>query len=156
MRYLVSEILEQLTELKVEADRVALLKKYSDNVLLKEVLKLNFDPEVKFDLPAGEPPYKVNPQPAGLVDSNLYAEGRRMYLLIKGHPRRPAGVKRQQIEGIFIQMLEGIHKGEAELLIALKDKALAKKYKGLTEKTVRAAFPDILPENKAVAPKEAT
>ena len=32
---------------------------------------------------------------------------------------------------MFIQLLEGLHKDDAKLLIAVKDKALNKKYKGL-------------------------
>jgi len=143
MRLLVPEILKQVSEAK-PAERAGVLQQNQDNQLLREILLLNFGP-AEFDLPAGEPPYKVNPQPAGLTDTNLYAEWRRHYLLIKGHPRRPAGVKRMQVENVFIQMLEGVHASEAELLIALKDKALAKKYKGLTEKVVREAFPDLLP-----------
>lgn len=143
MRLLVPEILQKVSEAK-PAERAAVLKQYSDNGLLRDVLLLNFGP-AEFDLPAGEPPFKVNPQPVGLTDTNLYAEWRRHYLLIKGHPRRPAGIKKIQVENVFVQMLEGIHATEAELLIALKDKQLAKKYKGLTEKVVREAFPELLP-----------
>lgn len=143
MRLLVPEILKQVSEAK-PAERAGILQQHKDNQLLKDVLLLNFGP-AEFDLPAGEPPYKVNPQPVGLTDTNLYAEWRRAYLLIKGHPKRPAGVKKIQVENVFIQMLEGIHADEASMLISLKDKALAKKYKGLTEKVVREAFPELLP-----------
>jgi hypothetical protein len=154
MRLLVSEILEKVAAAK-PADRIQVLKQNSDrNQLLQDVLRLNFDPAIEFDLPPGQPPYKVNPQPAGLTDSNLYAESRRMYLLVKGHPRRPANLKRLQVENVFIQILEGIHSSEAEMMIALKDKALSKKYKGLTEAVVRGAFPGLLPEKQAVQPAE--
>jgi hypothetical protein len=151
MRLSVPEILQQVADAK-PADRASILRKFPDNQLLKDVLELNFHPTVEFDLPAGAPPYKVNPQPIGLTDSNLYAEWRRAYLLIKGHPKRPVGIKRLQVENIFIQILEGVHKDEAEMMIALKDKALAKKYKGLTEKVVREAFPTLLPAIPADKP----
>ena len=144
MRISVPEILQQVADAK-PVDRAGVLKKYADNQMLKDVLELNFHPTVEFDLPPGNPPYKVNPQPIGLTDSNLYAEWRRIYLLIKGHPKRPAGIKRLQVENVYIQMLEGVHSDEAELMVALKDKQLAKKYKGLTEKVVREAFPTLLP-----------
>jgi hypothetical protein len=154
MRLLVSEILEKVSAAK-PADRARVLKENSDrNQLLQDVLRLNFDPAVKFDLPAGAPPYKINPQPAGLTDSNLYAECRRMYLLIKDHPRRPKNLKQLQVENVFIQILEGIHSSEAEMMIALKDKALAKKYKGVTESVVREAFPGLLPQKQAEQPAE--
>lgn len=154
MRLYVPEILKQLADAK-PADRADILKKNADNSLLKEVLYLNFGP-AEFDLPAGEPPYKKSPHPIGLTDSNLYAESRRMYLLVKGHPRRAPGLKRTQVENVFIQIIEGIHVDEAELMIALKDKALAKKYKGLTEAVVRQAFPGLLPEKQAEPTSEAS
>lgn len=147
MRLYIPEILQQVADAKPE-DRVGVLKKNAGNALLKEVLLLNFGPAV-FDLPAGKAPYKPSAQPLGLTETNLYAESRRMYLLVKNHPRRPKNLKRIQIENIFIQMLEGIHVSEAEMLMVLKDKELAKTYSGLTEEVVRAAFPDLLPQKQA-------
>ena len=41
---------------------------------------------------------------------------------------------------MFVQMLEGLHKDEAELLIAAKDKTLHRKYKGLSDNVVKEAF----------------
>ena len=147
MRLYIPEILQQVADAKPE-DRAGVLKKNAGNALLKEVLLLNFGPAV-FDLPAGTAPYKPSAQPLGLTETNLYAESRRMYLLVKNHPRRPKNLKRIQIENIFIQMLEGIHVSEAEMLMVLKDKELAKTYSGLTEEVVRAAFPDLLPQKQA-------
>ena len=37
-------------------------------------------------------------------------------------------------------MLEGLHPDEAELLVAAKDKALHKEYKGLSTNVVKEAF----------------
>jgi hypothetical protein len=147
MRLYIPEILQQVADAEPAA-RAQVLKNNAGNALLKEVLLLNFGPAV-FDLPAGKAPFKASTQPLGLTETNLYAESRRMYLLVKDHPRRPKNLKRLQIENIFIQMLEGIHVSEAEMLMVLKDKALAKSYPGLTEAVVRAAFPDLLPEKQA-------
>ena len=41
---------------------------------------------------------------------------------------------------LFIQMLEGLHTTEADLLINIKDKRLNQVYKGLTEAVVKEAF----------------
>ena len=41
---------------------------------------------------------------------------------------------------MFLQMLEGLNKEEAELILAAKDKELNKKYKGLTANLVKDAF----------------
>ena len=45
-----------------------------------------------------------------------------------------------QKETMFIQMLEGLHQEEAELLLGMKNKTLNKSYKGLTSALVREAF----------------
>jgi hypothetical protein len=151
MRLLVPEILQLVSDAKTTEERVNILKQQGkNNSLLTDVLKMNFDAALVFDLPAGAPPYKVNPQPLGLCDSNLYSESRRFYLLLKDHPRRPAGVKPRQVENIFIQIIEAVHALEAEMMIVLKDKQLHRKYRGVTERVVREAFPGLLPE---AAPK---
>lgn len=46
-------------------------------------------------------------------------------------------------EFLFIQLLESIDSEDAKLLLAVKEKKLP--FKGITEKTVRQAFPDLLP-----------
>ena len=144
MRLLIPEIFDKLAD-ATPAERSEILRK-NDTGTLREVLRCNFDPAIQFDLPKGAPPYKASPHPVYMAESNFFAEQRRMYLLIKNHPRRPKNIKPMQIENIFIQMLEGINAVEAEMLIALKDKALTKRYKGLTENLVKTTFPGLLPE----------
>ena len=41
---------------------------------------------------------------------------------------------------IFIQMLEALHKDDAQVLLDIKDKKLNLVYKGLTENAVKEAF----------------
>ena len=41
---------------------------------------------------------------------------------------------------MFIQMLEGLHKSEAEVVCYAKDKILHQKYKGLSDAVVKSAF----------------
>ena len=41
---------------------------------------------------------------------------------------------------MFVQLLEGLHPDEAEILIAAKDKALHRKFKGLSANVVKEAF----------------
>ena len=41
---------------------------------------------------------------------------------------------------MFVQLLEGLHESEADLLVAAKDKVLHQKYKGLSDKVVKEAF----------------
>jgi hypothetical protein len=41
---------------------------------------------------------------------------------------------------MFVQMLEGLHPDEADILVAAKDKILHQKYKGLSDNVVKEAF----------------
>ena len=43
-------------------------------------------------------------------------------------------------ETMFIQMLEGLHHSEAEVVCHAKDKVLHQKYKGLSDNVVKTAF----------------
>ena len=43
-------------------------------------------------------------------------------------------------ETLFVQMLEGLHKDEAKVLIQAKDKTLHRNYKGLSDAVVKEAF----------------
>ena len=42
-----------------------------------------------------------------------------------------------QKENMYIQMLEGLHRDEAEVLVYAKDKILHQKYKGLSHEVVK-------------------
>lgn len=146
MKLSVPEILEQVVAAPDKAQKISVLQQYS-NPTLKDVLRLNFDPNVVFDLPPGPAPFNSKRDiPVELTQSNLYNESRRLYLFEVGHPKRPAGLKKLQQENIWIQILEGIHHTEADMLNLVKDKKLATAYKGLTEALVREAFPGLLTE----------
>jgi hypothetical protein len=60
-----------------------------------------------------------------------------LYHFIKGGNPQLTQNKR---ELMFVQMLEGLHKDEALLLVAAKDKKLHRKYKGLSDNVVKEAF----------------
>ena len=49
-------------------------------------------------------------------------------------------INSQKREMMFIQLLEGLHKDEANLVILAKDKKVSKTYKGLTAACVCEAF----------------
>ena len=48
-------------------------------------------------------------------------------------------------EQLFMQMLEGIHWTEAELVCLAKDRKIQTKYKSIKEDLVREAYPDLMP-----------
>lgn len=141
MNLLQSEVLDELEKAKTSEEKVAVLKKYETPVL-RALMRLNFDPNAKMDVPEGEPPFKkdVN-KPIGYNESNLITEYRRFYIWLDPNINLPKMKKEQ----LFIELLEGLHHTEAEVLCLAKDKKLQTKYKSLKEKIVREAYPFTLP-----------
>ena len=131
-----AEILTQVSKMKTKKEKVSFLRQYQTDAL-RMVCKASFDPKIVWELPEGDVPYTVNDAPEGTEHTLLQKEVRRLYHFIKGG--NPA-LKQNKREMMFVQMLEGLHKDEAELLIAAKDKTLHRKYKGLSDNVVKEAF----------------
>ena len=107
------------------------LEKYKNNAALKMLFEYAFLPEKKFDLPEGDPPYKKDSAPLGMSPANFVMEMRRLYIFT---PARPLPKIRK--EQLFVQLLEGLHPSEAEILLAVKDQKLNKLYKKINAKLV--------------------
>jgi len=133
---LLHEILIKVNNAKDKPKKIEVLKQ-NDSVPLRQVLKGAFDPKIEWDLPPGNPPYQVNDAPAGTEHTTLYTEAKKLWHFVKGADEALSKTKK---EIMFIQMLEGLHKDDAELLIAVKEKSLNKRYKGLTDAVVKEAF----------------
>ena len=134
-RPLAHEIFTQVNNAKDKPLKIEVLRKH-DSQGLRQILKAAFDPKIVFDLPEGIPPYMANEAPAGTDHTSLLDEVRKLYLFIKGGSTIPKIKK----ETLFIQMLEALHKDDAEVLINIKHKKLNLVYKGLTENVVKEAF----------------
>lgn len=145
MKLSIPEILDLVAAAPTKKDKIAVLHAH-DNALLQNILRINFESTVKFDLPAGAAPFKTDRTIVDntLTESNLYNESRRLYIFEPGHPKYNPNVKKMQKENIWVQILEGIHWTEADMLNIVKDKELSKHYKGLTEALVREAYPTLL------------
>jgi hypothetical protein len=133
-----NEILELVSEQKTDAKKIALLKEYECDIL-KSLFIWNFDESVISLLPPGSVPYKANENPLGTDHSSLRREQRNLYMFVKGGNDALSTIRR---ETIFIQMLEGLHPKEADIVIAVKDKALEDKY-DIPFEVVEEAYPDI-------------
>lgn len=133
---LMSEVLTKVNNAKDKPKKIQVLRDY-DNQPLRQVLKGAFDPKIEWDLPAGDPPYIANEAPIGTEHGLLRNEAKRLWYFVKGANNV---LTKTQKETMFIQMLEGLHKDEAKLLLGMKSKSLNKMYKGLTESVVREAF----------------
>lgn len=130
------EILLKVNNAKDKPKKLKVLQHYN-TAELRMVLKAAFDPKIEWLLPEEKPPYQENEAPEGTEHTYLKREARRLYHFIKGGNPNLSQNKR---EAMFIQILEGLTKEEADLLIAAKDKSLNKKYKGLTANLIKEAF----------------
>mgnify|MGYP001255958046 CR=1 FL=1 len=131
-------IFSDIDKARSQKERKELLLKYETPPLL-EVLKYTFHPDIKFLLPAGDPPYKTE------VDdiqnpTYLYGLTRKLYLFVEGGNDN---LKQTRREYLFIELLESVHEEEAKLLIQIKDKKI--KCRGLTYKLIKETFPNLLP-----------
>ena len=133
---LFSEVLDKVHKAKTKSEKIAILV-INDNSSLRMVLKSSFDPKIEWVIPTGEVPYKKNDAPMGTEHTVLQSEARKLYHFIKGADN---DTKQAQKENMFIQMCEGLHESEAELLCAAKDKRLHQVYKGLSKEVVKEAF----------------
>jgi hypothetical protein len=160
----VFEVLELASKQRSNSKKVEVLKTYEHDAL-KSVFIWNFDESVISLLPDGEVPY------GDLTDQNVYSgtlsqnlsreavggesatgqdldgrgktslrrEYQNLYHYIKGGNNTLTSIRREMM---FINLLQGLHPREAEVLILTKDKKLSDKYK-ITLDNVKEAYPDI-------------
>ena len=136
IRPTVHEIFTKVNNAKDKPKKIEVLKEY-DSPALRQILKGAFDPKIQWDLPDGTPPYMANEAPLGTEHTYLEEEAKKLWHFVKGADEQLSKTRK---ETLFIQMLEGLNKDEATLLINVKDKVLNKVYKGLTESVVKEAF----------------
>ena len=165
----VFEIFDLINKQRSAAKKVEILQKY-DHPSLKALFIWNFDESVITILPPGEVPYSnlkneqkfkgtLTDKVESLVDTMEYNETtslgnasdmtgghttirkefKRFFNFIKGGNDSLSGLRR---ETMFIQMLEGLHPLEAQIICLVKDKKLQSKYK-ITKEIVSEAYPDI-------------
>ena len=132
----VHEIFTKINNAKDKSGKIAILRQF-DNQAMRQLLKAAFDPKIKFDLPEGNPPYIKNEAPAGTEHTSLASEAKKLYHFVVGGNNQITKLKK---ETMFIQMLEGLHADDAEVLMAIKNKNLNNIYKGLTAQMVKETF----------------
>ena len=137
MQLLINEVLQKVSNAKTKAQKIKLLQEYNTPAL-RSILIANFDESVISMLPDGEVPYKKNDAPEDTEHTKLAHEYRKLYLFFKGG----ANVSQTRRETLFIQLLEGLHEKEAEVLCLVKDKKIGKRWK-ITRQCVEEAFPNI-------------
>ena len=141
---LVSELFKAVHGKKDKKGKADLLAQHKrDDV--KALLIWNFDKEIRSAIPEGEVPYKKNEAPINSGGhTRLVHEWRTLYNYVRGGNDKISQMKR---ETMFIQLLEGLHESEAELLMLVKDKNLQSKYR-ITRALVEEVFDEIVWRDK--------
>ena len=162
----VYEVFDACSKQRTKAKKIEVLQRYAHDSIMA-VLIWNFDESVISLLPEGEVPYgntrednsvtgslsdKINDAVGMMQESgsaslgsqdqgkaSIRAEYRKFYNFLKGGNNGLSSLRR---ETMFINILEGLHPLEAEILILVKDKKLTDKYK-ITKEIVSAAYPQI-------------
>ena len=133
---LLSEILDRVHKAKRKEDKIKILRE-EDCSTLQQICQWSFNPTIESELPSGTPPFIENDAPEGTEHTLLRTEGDNLWHFIKGaDPNLQSTIR----ERMFIRLLEGLHRDEAELLCAVKDKRLHQVYKGLSTAVVSEAF----------------
>jgi len=169
---LIFEIFDLASKQRSKAKKVEVLQKYNHDAL-RMLLIWNFDESIQSALPDGVVPYSGYAEQttqSGNLSTKITEEARRMYEtgsfsigtsdksakstlrkeckhfyhFIKGGNNALSSIRR---ETMFINLLEGLHPLEAEILCLVKDKKLEDKYK-LTKELVSEAFPQIVWGNR--------
>ena len=162
----VYEVFDAASKQRSKAKKVEVLKRYAHDSIMT-VLIWNFDETAISVLPPGEVPYGTNREDNSMtgtlsdkindaVDkmsemgsnslgsqdqgkSTIRKEYSKFYNFVKGGNDSLSNLRR---ETMFINILEGLHPLEAEILVLVKDKRLSEKYK-ITKEVVSEAYPQI-------------
>ena len=140
---LVSEVLDAVHKAKTKDKKIEVLKQY-DSKALRYCLIWNYDESLKSAIPEGDVPYEPNPSPTIESQSKLASEYKTLYNFIEGGNYELTNTRR---DVLFIQLLEALNPGEAEVLCLAKDKKLGRKYR-CSFPVVKEAYPDIVWGNR--------
>jgi len=133
----VAEILDKVSKLKTKKEKIEALRNWH-NIGLENVVDLCFNPNLKFVLPEGEPPYKPQPKEAD-CQATLYANLRKFGIFLESGPY--PNMRPFQRESQFVQFLESLDPDDAKLVISVKDKKMP--YKGINRKLFEEAWPSL-------------
>jgi len=142
----IKQVFEAVAQAPSIDEKVWLLRKHAEPGI-QNCLRAAFDPAYVWDLPEGLPPIQLDRSiPDGYAHNNLKAQSRLFYIFDKRYTK----VNKTRKEMLFINLLEGLHHSDVDLIIAIKDGQLPIRYAGLNEDLVRIAFPGLLSEPKRI------
>ena len=168
----VFEVLDLVSKQKTKAKKIEVLKKY-DEFHLRTLFLWNFDTTIESALPDGDVPYqsygdqtsysgslttKMEEDIRAMHETGSFSMGvsdqqgrttirrevKNFYHFVKGGNDAMNNMRR---ESMFINILQGLHPLEAEIICLVKDGNLSDKYK-ITREIVEEAYPDIVWRDK--------
>jgi len=163
----VFEILELTSKQRSNTKKVEVLQKYRHPCLVA-IFLWNYDETLISALPEGDVPYasngeqnsfsgtlsekigdavtkmeELNSKSLGSQDqgrSSIRKEYNKFYNFVRGGNDGLSSLRR---ETMFINLLQGLHPLEAEIICLVKDKKLEEKYK-ISRKNISDAYPDVV------------
>ena len=138
MKLMISEVLQKAHNAKTKAQKIKILQD-NNTPGLRMIFVANFDETLVPRVPLGEVPYRPNEAPKGTEHTLLEKEANKLYYYFKGGADNVATMK---IESMFIQLLEGLHESEADVVVKAVNKNLHNRYR-ITHAVVKEAFPSI-------------
>jgi len=134
----VFEILQKAAEAPTRVEKAEVLNELNC-LAIRDVVKGAYDDSIQFSLlPKGEPPYT----PAENPKASLMDKSTTLRYFVKGGPGEKLPPAKR--EAMFIELLESIHPKDAQLVIWVKDKQLAQKYKGITKKLCQGVWDNLI------------
>ena len=165
---LVFEVFDLVSRSRSKAKKVEVLRKYDDQSL-RRVLVWNFDTSIQSILPEGPVPYvgydeqntysgtlstKISQDVRTMHETGNFSlgvsdqqghttirrESKNFYNFVQGGNNSMSNIRR---ETMFINILQGLHPLEAEIVVLAKDGKISDKYK-ITKEIVSEAYPNIV------------
>ena len=161
------EVLDAASKQRTKAKKIEVLQRYAHDSIMA-LLIWNFDETAISALPPGDVPYgntrednsvtgtlsdKINDAVGKMSEmgsnslgsqdqgkASIRKEYTKFYNFLKGGNNSLSSLRR---ETMFINILEGLHPLEAEILVLVKDKKLTDRYK-ITKEIVGASYPQIV------------
>jgi hypothetical protein len=130
------EVLHKVGSAKKKADKISILQK-NDSYTLRTIIQGCYNPNVKFELPEGVPPYE--PCDSHNAPSTLFKRTKDLGYFVGQKAKRFNNIKRERL---FIQLLESIHPQDAKIVLQMKDK---KPFKGISSALVKEVYPKLMP-----------
>ena len=131
----ISETLSDISKIGSRNEKIAQLRA-QHSIALENIVDLCFNPNIKFLLPEGAPPYKPATKEMDF-QATLFANMRKFGIFISNGPYPNMEPFKRETQ--FVEFLESLDPEDAELVISIKDKKMP--YKGITRKLFEEAWP---------------